>query len=113
MSGTPANPAVTAVKATMAIARGLTEGTLRVEDMHARAVARCEELMGTVIGPASPVWALQQKVARGVLAVDGIPADELAEWLAVTRAKQGVTGPGPPPVSWVERALAEDEAGGE
>lgn len=106
MSGTPANPAVTAVKATMAIARGLTEGTLRVEDMHARAVARCEELMGTVIGPASPVWALQLKVARGVLAVDGIPVDELAEWLAVTRAKTGALPAGG---SWIEQALAEDE----
>lgn len=101
------NPAVTAVKATMAIARGLTEGTLHVEDMHARAVARCEELVGTVIGPASPVWALQLKVARGVLAVDGIPADELAEWLAVTRSKQGATGA--TGGSWVERALADDE----
>lgn len=81
-----------AIESTMQIAEKLADGRLRVEDMHARAVARCEELMGTVIGPASQVWALQVKVARGVLAVDGIPVDELAEWVAVTRAKQGDRG---------------------
>jgi hypothetical protein len=48
----------------------------------AQAVA---ELVGTVVGKGDPCWPLQVEIARGVLALDGTPADELAEWVAVLR----------------------------
>ena len=53
-------------------------------------MTECRELFGTVLP-------LHVDIARQVLALDGMPADELAEWLAVARRRTGqpVTEPEP------------------
>lgn len=80
-----------AIKAAMGVARDVAEGRLSPAALEAAAVAECRTLVGQVIGPDDAVWPLQLEVARGVLAAGGVPADELAEWLAVQRqAEQGV-----------------------
>jgi hypothetical protein len=101
-----------AITAVMRVAKDLAAGRVSPADIQGPAVAQCRELFATVSGPDDPLWELQVGVARGVLAADGIPVDELAEWLAVTRAAQGVES-APAEPSWIERALAvlndEDE----
>ncbi|QPG72132.1 flagellar hook-length control protein [Mycolicibacterium mucogenicum DSM 44124] len=88
----------------MQMARDLVDGRITPADVEGPAVAQCEQLFGTVSAPGDPLWELQCRVARGVLAAGGIPANELAEWLAVTRLAEGEPEAGP---SWIERALAE------
>jgi|GEM_PF-5607657 len=88
-----------AINGALSIADDVAQGRISPEDLEAQAVAELRELFGTVVGEGDPLFALQQEVCRGVLAVDGIPADELSEWLAVSRAKAGVPDPPPPPVS--------------
>ncbi len=73
----------TAIKAAMGIAREVAEGHLAVADLDATAVAEAAALFATVVGPADPVWPTQLAVARRVLALGGVTADELREWLAV------------------------------
>lgn len=77
------------IKAAASIARDAAEGRLAPLDLEATAVAECRDLFGTVAGPDDPLWSLHLDVARQVLALDGIPADELAEWLAVARQRAG------------------------
>lgn len=95
-----------AIKAAMSVARDLAEGRLAVAQMDAEVVGVCRELFAAVVGPEDSLWELQVEVARGVLALDGIPVDELAEWLAVTRSAQGVA-PAEVAPSWIETALAQ------
>lgn len=75
-----------AIKATMSVARDLAEGNLDAADLDATAVAEAASLFATVVGPSDPVWPAQVDVARRVLALGGVPVDELAEWLAVAQA---------------------------
>lgn len=74
-----------AIRAASSVARDVADGKLSPTDLERQAVAELRELVGTVIGPDDPAWPLQCDIARGVLAVGGIPATELAEWLAVER----------------------------
>ncbi len=69
----------------MSVASEVTDGTLDPADLEAAAVAECRRLVGKVIGPDDALWPLQVEVCRGVLAADGIPANELAEWASVAR----------------------------
>ena len=95
------------IKEIMRVAEDLAAGRISVAEVEGPAVAQCEALFGTVAGPGDPLWDLQCEVARRVLGRGGIPANELAEWLAVTRLAEG------PRPSWIERALAAgaDDAG--
>ena len=74
-----------AIKAAASVARHVADGKLPVTELEAQAAAECRELFGTVAGPGDALWEIQVEVARAVLAQKGIPADELAEWLAVVR----------------------------
>jgi len=97
---------VVEIKAAMSVARDLAEGQLSPAQMAAELEAHCRELFGQVIGPDDPLWELQVRVARGVLALGGIPANEIAEWLAVIRATEAAEQAMPPGESWIEQALA-------
>lgn len=77
------------IKAAASIARDAAEGRLAPARLEETAAAECRALFGTVAGPDDPLWALHLDIARQVLALDGVPADELAEWLAVARQRAG------------------------
>lgn len=91
------------VKAAMAIADAVTAGRTQVSALEAQAVAQCKELFATVYGPTDPLWELHGDVTRQYLHAGGMSADELSEWAAVMRRREEEK----PPVSWIERALAE------
>lgn len=78
-----------AIKAATSVARDIADGGLSPSDLERQAVAECRELFGSVAGPDDPMWELHRDIARQVLALDGVPADELAEWLAVARQRAG------------------------
>jgi len=78
-----------AIKAAASIARDVADGKLSPADLQAQAIAELQQLVGTVAGPDDPVWPLQLDIARQVLALGGVSADELAEWLAVARHRAG------------------------
>ncbi len=78
-----------AIKAASSVARDIADGTLSPTDLEGQAVAELRALVGEVVGPDDPAWSLQCDIARQVLALDGVPADELAEWLAVARQRAG------------------------
>lgn len=86
-----------AIKAASSIARDAADGRLSPTALQDQAVAELREMVGTVVGPDDPAWSLQCDIARQVLALDGVPADELAEWLAVARLRAGepVSTPAP------------------
>jgi len=76
-----------AVAAAMSIAEDITSGTLDPAALEHQVADTCRALVGTVVGPDDPLFGLQVDVARGVLAVGGLHADELAEWTAVARRR--------------------------
>ncbi|ORA38092.1 flagellar hook-length control protein [Mycobacterium aquaticum] len=79
------------VDAAMSLAEDIATGRLDPAALDAAAAAEARALFARVEGPDDPLWELHVDVARQVLAVGGgIPAGELAEWLAVTRAAEGV-----------------------
>lgn len=80
-----------AIVASMSVAEDIDAGRLDPATLKRQVVAELSDLVGTVVGPDDPIWELQVQVARGVLAAGGIPADEQAEWLAVSRRRDGVT----------------------
>lgn len=94
-----------AIKAAMSVAKDVAEGRLDPAELDATVVAECRALFGRVDGREDPLWDLQLDVARQVLGLDGIPVDELAEWLAVARQAQGIEAE--PDPSWIEDALAQ------
>lgn len=93
-----------AIKSAMSVARDVAEGRLLPSDLAQEALEAARGLFGTVAGPNDALWPLQADVARQVLAFGGVPANELAEWLAVQRAAEPV--PERPP-SWIELVLAD------
>ncbi|WP_166905940.1 flagellar hook-length control protein [Mycobacterium sp. DL440] len=101
------------VDAAMSVAEDIATGRVDTAQLDVAVQAECRELFGRVAGEGDPLWDLHVSVARQVLGLDGIPVDELAEWLAVSRAAQGVEVVEAVP-SWIERALAafdDDEDG--
>lgn len=89
------------VDAALSVADEVAKGLLDPLALDVAAADECRALFGMVVGPADPLWELQVDVARQVLSLDGVPADELAEWLAVRRSTEEPRGP-----SWIEQALA-------
>lgn len=77
-----------AISAAMGLAEDVAEGRLNPAALADRAAVECQRLFGTV-REDSPVWQLQVAVAREVVALGGVPADELAEWSAVFRRRAG------------------------
>lgn len=79
------------VDAAMSVAEDVATGRLDTTALDAAVAAECRALFARVEGPDDPLWELHVEVARQVLAVGGgISAGELAEWLAVTRAAEGL-----------------------
>lgn len=97
MTRTPITTPSDVVTAAMGIAKDAAEGRLTPADLEAQLETELRALVGTVIGEGDPLYALQVEIARGVLAICGVPTDELAEWLAVARHRAGerVSQPGP------------------
>ncbi|OBK97740.1 hypothetical protein A5645_05545 [Mycobacterium asiaticum] len=81
------------VTAAMSVAKDAAEGRLAPSDLEHQALAELRQLFATVVGEGDPAWALHCDVARQVLALSGIPADELSEWLAVERQRAGDSPP--------------------
>ena len=79
----------TAIKAAMAVAKDVAEGRLSPAQVDDAALEACRSLFGVVAGPDDPLWPLQCEVARQVLAAGGISANELQEWVAVQRRRDG------------------------
>lgn len=78
-----------AIESAMSIADDVAQDRLSPAALETAAVAECRALFGTVTGQGDPLWDLHRDVARQVLALDGVPADELSEWLAVARQRAG------------------------
>lgn len=91
------------VRAALGLAEDMVAGKVQPEDLHPKAVAMAREVVGLVIGPQDPMWVLQCDIARQVIALGGIPANELGEWTAVFRQAEERQQ------SWVERVLASDD----
>lgn len=85
------------VTAAMSTAEDAAQGRLDPATVEALAATELRELFGTVVGEGDVAWPVQLDVARQVLALGGIPATELAEWLAVERHRAGepVSAPDP------------------
>jgi hypothetical protein len=116
MTATTATTKRDVISAAMGLAEDVADGKLNPAALEAQAVAELRALVGTVAGPDDPLWPIQHDIARQVIALDGIPADELAEWLAVARQRAGQADlplDPPPPVSLPSVALSPDSAGAE
>ncbi len=89
MNPTPTVTPEDIVKGAASVARDAAEGRLTPATLEAQLEAELRALVGTVVGDGDPLFDLQRDIARGVLAVGGVPTDELAEWLAVARQQAG------------------------
>ncbi|ORB40945.1 hypothetical protein [Mycobacterium persicum] len=78
-----------AINGAMSLADDVAQGRVDPAALEAQAVADVRALFGTVVGPDDLAWPVQVEVARQVLGLGGIPADELAEWLAVVSHRAG------------------------
>jgi hypothetical protein len=77
------------IKAAMAVAKDVAEGRLLPSSVDAAALEACRGIVGVVVGVNDPLWPLQTEIARQVIAAGGIHANELSEWLAVQRRRDG------------------------
>jgi len=89
MTHTPTVTPEDIVKGATSVARDVAEGRLTPADLEAQLQTELRALVGTVAGEGDPLFALQCDIARGVLAIGGLPIDEQAEWLAVARHRAG------------------------
>lgn len=79
------------VNAASDVLRDVEAGTLRAADVESRAALVCRETFGVVGNDASdPLWSLHLDICRQVLERGGMSADELVEWLAVQRRREGL-----------------------
>lgn len=102
-----------AIKAAASVARDIADGKLSPSALADQAVAELRELFAEVIGPDDPAWPVQVDVARQVLGLGGISADELSEWAAVMCRRAGeAPEPPAPPVDLLptESAASVDES---
>lgn len=88
MTRTPITTPSDVVTAAMGIAKDAAEGRLSPATLEAQLETELRALVGTVIGEGDPLFALQVEIARGVLAVGGMPLTELQEWVAVQRRRE-------------------------
>jgi hypothetical protein len=77
------------IRAAASVGRDAAEGRLVPSVLDAAVADECRELFGTVVGPSDPLWSVHLDVARQVLALGGLSADEFSEWLAVARTRAG------------------------
>lgn len=103
------------VKAAMSVARDAADGKLDPASLSDRAVSECRELFSDVVGQDDPLWPLHLDIARQVLALGGVPADELSEWAAALRHRDAEPSSEPQPdgdppeaVSTVSEALSPE-----
>lgn len=89
------------IDAAMSVAEDVAESRLDPTQLNQAVADECKALFGTVVGQGDSLWDLHCDVARQVLAVGGLSADELSEWLAVARHRAGepVSSPHPPELS--------------
>ena len=96
------------ITAAMDLAKDIAEGRRTAASVEADAVEACRELFAVVHGPEDPLWSLHIDVTRQALHAGALTADELAEWLAVARTREGMpVVEVEAEVSWIEAALAE------
>ena len=86
-----------AIKAASSVARDVADGRLDPAQLERQAVAELKALMLVEPEPGSDLEALHTDSARRVLARGGIPADEVAEWLAVQRRRENLDISSDPP----------------
>lgn len=77
------------VEAAMAVAQDAAEGKLDPSTLDAALADELREAFGDVVGGDDRLWQLQLDVARRVIALGGISADELSEWAAALRYRDG------------------------
>ena len=99
-------PDVAAAEAVAVLMTEVSEGRLTAATMADRAAARCREMFGTCDGPTDPLWPVHVELARQVLGHGGLPAAELAQWLAVARSREN-------PSAAVDDPTAPGSAAGE
>ncbi|RMB75643.1 flagellar hook-length control protein [Rhodococcus sp. SBT000017] len=80
-----------AIVAALSVAEDIDGGRIATADLDRVAAEKCRALFGVVRGPDDPLWSLHVEVARQVLALDGLPPDEMSEWLAVARRRADQT----------------------
>lgn len=81
------------IKSAAAVARDAAEGRLNSAALDAAVADECRESFGVVAGPEDdPLWPLHVDIARQVLALGGVSADELTEWTAVARRREQPEG---------------------
>ncbi|MCV7377947.1 hypothetical protein BST11_21050 [Mycobacterium alsense] len=78
------------IDAAMSVAEDVAESRLDPTQLNQAVADECKASFGSVVGEDDPLWPLHIDVARQVLAVGGLSADELSEWLAVARLRAGV-----------------------
>lgn len=78
------------IRAAASVGRDVAEGRLDPDELDQAVVSECRELFGTVGGDGDPLWTLHRDVARQSIALGALSADELAEWVAVIRRREGV-----------------------
>lgn len=93
--------------AALSVADAVANGKMSTADLEATAVEQCRELFGTVYGPDDELWDLHVDVVRQGLHAGALTGDELAEWLAMIRLREGKAAA--PAVSWIEQALAHGD----
>lgn len=81
----------TVIRSATSVARDAAEGRLDPAALDAAVADQCRELFGVVAGPGDPLWSLHVDIARQVLALGALTADELGEWQAVIRRREPVT----------------------
>lgn len=90
-----------AVLAAVGLAEDIDAGKIAPDELGRAAAEECRELFGVAVGPDDPLWPLHVDIARQVLALNGVPAGELAEWASVARlrAERVAAALEPPPPS--------------
>lgn len=69
----------------MSVAQDAAEGKLDPSTLDAALADEMRQQFADVVGQDDSLWPVQLDVARGVIALGGISADELSEWAAALR----------------------------
>lgn len=95
-----------AINAAMGLAEDIAQGRVKPTDLEQQAVADLRDLFGTVAGPDDPAWATQVDVARQVIALGALTADELSEWATVIRRRAGEQRNGSDPLQTLPETIS-------
>ena len=98
------------IRSAASVSRDVAEGRLDPAALDAAVAAECRQLFSVVVGRDDPLWALHVDVARQVLGLGGLSADELTEWLAVARRRLATASASS---NYAGLAPADPTAGGE